>query len=75
MGQSAEVAKDRLWRLAFPEWKRRVEELLSIDGYTMTDFPDYDFESWHRAGVRAFKVADTILTVHRRIETAMTKVK
>jgi hypothetical protein len=74
MGNSAEVAKVRLFRITYPEWKKRVEELLSIDGFTMKDFPDYDFEGWHRAGLRAFKVADTILTVHRRVEMS-TKVK
>jgi hypothetical protein len=61
---SALTARTRLTRLKYEEWCRRLNLLLSVGGFRMTDFPQYDFESYYRAGAASGVVAVTILGAH-----------
>lgn len=67
MGSAAE-AKARLTRLAYQEWRNRVDELLSVAGLTVNQFPDMPYESYYRAGLRAGRVAEVIIGVHGKVK-------
>lgn len=67
MGSAAQ-AKARLTRLAFNEWRQRVDELLKVAGLTVNDFPDMPYESYYRSGLRAGRVAEVIIGVHGKIK-------
>ena len=71
---SALKAKDRLRRLGFSEWLGRVEMLLSLDGYQVTDFPDLYWEGYFKAGVSAGRVAEVVLGVMRQVKRMGVKV-
>lgn len=67
MGSAAE-AKARLTRLAYQEWRQRVDELLKVAGLTVNDFPDIPYESYYRSGLRAGRVAEVIIGCWGRVK-------
>lgn len=58
---SAEVAKFRLRRLSLQEWKDRVDEMLSLAGYRVGQFPETPWESYYNSGLSAGRVAEVII--------------
>jgi hypothetical protein len=62
--RSAAIAKQRLQRLTWDAWARRVDVMLSVAGLSRADFPQYPFRSTHLAGVSASEVAIRLLAEH-----------
>ena len=68
MGSAAE-ARARLTRLAISEWKERVDTLLRVAGYTISDFPHTPWESYYTSGLRAGRVAEVIIACNAEIRS------
>ena len=68
MGSTAE-ARARLTRLAFGEWKERVDTLLTVAGYKLSDFPNMPLESYYTSGLRAGRVAEVIIACNAEVRS------
>ena len=67
MGNSAEIAKERLKRISFGEWLERVDMLLTVGGYSVTQLADAPWRRYYNAGIKPGRVAEIIFEAGRRV--------
>lgn len=63
---SAQFAKLRLVRaeenrISFDEWRERIELILGVEGYSLSDFPHTNLQAHYAAGHKAWRVALVML--------------
>lgn len=64
---SAALAKERISRLSWPEWTRRIDIILSGAGLSRSEL-EFSFRAAHFAGLPAVAVAIQVIRESQQIE-------